>query len=38
MFHTLLKISDAMDKNSVRASEDREKKDPGFKKLEDYHQ
>jgi hypothetical protein len=36
VIQTLLKISDTMDKNSFKASEDREKKDPGFQKL-DYH-
>jgi len=36
--NTLLKISEAMDQNSLRAVEEKEKKDPGFKKLEPHRQ
>ncbi len=38
VIQTLLKISDTMDQNSLKASEDREKKDPGFQKLDNHRQ
>jgi len=36
--NTLLKISEVMDQNTLRAAEEKEKKDPGFKKLEPHRQ
>jgi hypothetical protein len=36
--HTLLKISETLDQNNLRANAETEKKDPGFKKLEPHRQ
>ncbi len=36
--HTLLKISETLDQNSLRATAETEKKEPGFKKLEPHRQ
>lgn len=38
MIHTLLKISDTLDQNSLRITSKSEKKEPGFKKLEPHRQ
>ncbi len=36
--HTLLKISETLDQNNLRATAETEKKEPGFKKLEPHRQ